>query len=660
MSQPDNPDSLRNLYCGEPFHEYFDFKEKAVYLEGDTKIMPTKVIRDLGVPVQVWRQAWRSLHHPINGQVKNFLVAVRTLAMHTGSVRVCVRGSKAHQGGGIWHMYFLAYLRHYHSHVHVDFYDLNEIAEVYSSEDGKLTAKWIPRFYEGKGEGYDALVDDAFEEDVVDLVPTVKFFSLKGRQAQKGYVPFLHPSETRFFSTTLVGSQKRCPCAVCRVCSESTTTLAEFQWLRDQCVVLGHPSCNPYDGRTFYVRGNDLQRKGEVLRDLLKSPVVLMEGPSDARAIVTLTEEQHVEIFGSSGRAAINPNYRLVKTQLQYGKAPTGDEVEEVVFRRVEGKNVIFVGVDASILGSTHVRSDLTKPPEIAFCQTVDMALLAVRAPVLYVGGTISSIKRLVNYKATGVKWRSMHELLYVQGPELEVQLGRFYDGEELSPSKMFRRVEDYGPFQKCDLGVVEGRHHLCSAKNVNGVWVLEKGWKNTLKFSRSDSSGVLSIEKNIGCSVCGEILLNPFKYAGMVYCYQHCPKTKIDCVHCKKKHMIVPEYNGESICVSKTNVQQLFFILLDFRKRNDIEEVNIVKAYGLHAKTIYIGYSAEATSLFVKSVRVIGEFNDLLECERLYGNLFWCKCGKYRERDFLPVREVHKGFDTVRFRCPTGCPIQS
>jgi len=99
-------------------------------------------------------------------QAKNFCVALMTsMQLEKGAVaRVAVIGSKASEGGGLWHSRFMAWIITRYNNVVVDFWDPNEIAEVRLWKEGDREGReqHIASEYHGDGAEYDILIDDIF------------------------------------------------------------------------------------------------------------------------------------------------------------------------------------------------------------------------------------------------------------------------------------------------------------------------------------------------------------------------------------------------------------------------------------------------------------------------------------------------------------------
>lgn len=402
---------LCDLYKGKPFFRYFDGVDRLSHiLFKEEQIVPSEICEDLKLMNRLWRPVWRSLHADINGQVKNFLVACRTCAAFEGdTIRICVRGSKQEQAGGIWHMSFFAYVHQFVKKVQIDFFDYAEIASERVIDDCKLN--WIPRPYFGKGEGYDVFIDDAWLGGVVPVTPVSPVYSLKGLWDTPNFSQFLHVTETRYFSH-IIDPIEYCPCAVCLVCSECTWDYPSFCWLRDMCSSFGHAPCNLTSASMKY----DLSTRNRVLRGVLTNPVFTLSSPSDVRSFISLQEEipiVKVNAIQVSVVPDVSPEFRTIN----HNTLSTNTMIAcPDVCSKLIGKKVMFMGVHASILGSTpvgfHAVNYYTDEVDAAFISSYETFLVSPRVRHVFLKCSKIELDRIYSYVPTGYVWKDFRELV--------------------------------------------------------------------------------------------------------------------------------------------------------------------------------------------------------------------------------------------------------
>jgi hypothetical protein len=286
----------KEWYKDEKFYPYYEGKKVRNGIQWDTHITTYKFTHDAGTPWEYWSQVWNSIHTPINGQVKNFFVALRTMEAAyrveppDKKLTCIVRGSKAIQGGGIWHQSLINFWNMRQSPIHLFFYDIFEIPK--KIVVGNVEVEWISQYYEKDGSEVDILIDDAFEsaKGLSDLPIRAQYFSIKG----EGDIYF-HETERRTFSHTIPSAKSYCPCIVCKECATLTGSYDEFVFLRDQMTLMGHPPCFPMGGRDAYISA-DIRRKGDVMRKLITSPTVIVSQPIEARSVIALSHEMTLEV----------------------------------------------------------------------------------------------------------------------------------------------------------------------------------------------------------------------------------------------------------------------------------------------------------------------------------------------------------------------------
>lgn len=411
---------MLELYKKEKFGYYADgVLVPGGIRKGGELISPSRFISDAGgMGGPYWAKMFRSLLVPINGQVKNFLVACRTVrqVQEAGHVSIVVKGSKAGQGSGKWHNYFCEYVRMLLADSSIMFYDQFEIpAKVtVETEDTVMVAQWVRSYYTGKNPT--VLIDDAFEIGKGGSPDNhgAKYYSLKGRGAQ-----CLHETEEREFSHVVKGSTRFCPCAVCTFISSFVRGYEEYRWLRAMCTSLGHPPCFPQDISDDY-QNSDLEAKAMLVKKLLRDPIVHVVSPQEQRMLGTIANENTiVPIVGNQ--------FSLIAEHAGENPGEAFDGINE----RLRGKVVRYVGVTASVLGRTPVTPASDNlyygNDGVLFCATVGQAVLAPRCSVIYVPGVRSELERLLpNYKSTGWEWRGFQEMAY-QSEVYEVEKKGYY-----------------------------------------------------------------------------------------------------------------------------------------------------------------------------------------------------------------------------------------
>jgi len=343
-----------------------------------------------------------------NGQVKNFLVACRTYSGGQGTVRICVRGSKASQGGGLWHRFYALFLLMSDVDVTIDFFDYSEIDDGDEIEVGakKATLNWFAKAYPGQGEGYDVVIDDAWTGGVgVKPFECVsKYFSYKGVGQN-----YLHFTEKRYFSvpsrTTVTVN---CPCVLCNEIARCSSSYDIYVWLRMMCVVLGHNSlCLTFPSQS------DLVHKGSVLRLLMTQPYYKVKSSVDSRAILSLMEEIPIAVRGPD-----EVSYDVIFGERKRQRFVHGRGFLDPVKSKFEnttsfnGKSVRFIGVQPSILGDVQIhRSPEGGYYDFVFSSTPEaFAQQLIPARFLYTQGSIEYVQSVLGWRATGRQFLTFNE----------------------------------------------------------------------------------------------------------------------------------------------------------------------------------------------------------------------------------------------------------
>lgn len=325
--------------------------------EKEQAIMPAKVLRrigTIGTPVQ----RLSSYATIPNGQVKNFLNACRGSYGLKGAVRVAVVGSKAHEGGGVWHKYFALYLAQTCTTVVIDFFDFSEVDSEwnFSYSGVNISCEWVaePRTPEQlMRSDYDCIIDDVwtYEQGSGIGMLDVPFYSLKGRPDSEGFIPFLHASETRKFSSPCSAVKiAGCTCMVCRVCKEVSSTYEQYMYVRSFCSRLGHATQCLGVGYS-----QELATLNVMHLSLLQNPVFKVEGPSLWRFVVALSEEMHLDVEGDAvWRSKGDPRFLPARRFAEKGGRHTA-QVAELEYDWLRGRHVTFSGVTPEILAATPI-----------------------------------------------------------------------------------------------------------------------------------------------------------------------------------------------------------------------------------------------------------------------------------------------------------------
>jgi len=203
-----------------------------------------------------------------------------------------------------------------------------------------------------KEHGYTIVIDDVWtpetgsgllgRENLVNVD-----YSWKGVKDGDGFVPFLHSTETRKFSSSAKTKvQSGCNCLVCRVCRSCVDEYDHYVLLREFCSRLGHRA--PCLGISFT---SDLVELAEKKAHLLTQGSLKVE-PEDARFLSALSEELALKL----GMNKVFVTLDLPKFQ-SFQRYHWDVSVDQGVrYPWLEGKIVLFVGVPASVIGVTQIK----------------------------------------------------------------------------------------------------------------------------------------------------------------------------------------------------------------------------------------------------------------------------------------------------------------
>jgi len=321
-----------------------------------------------------WYDALQYAGLEVNGQVKNFLVALRTFHGDSSrkSVRVLIKGSKAASDSGLWIKSYGLYLTTMLDEVQIACYDKGETPGEdsfnlhYGRRVANLTITRFADYYDGNGTGYDVFIDDAFVDGPIKVAPKSEYYSLKQPGAGE---PFFAAREVRRFSHDLgaVLVKVDCQCQVCSMLSKIATTFDVFNYLRAALVSFGAPVCNNQECR------GDMQAKFFLRKDLHTEPSVLLITPYQQRAAIALSLEEPMKLASGPLDVQLAPTPQISPSDYTH-KVGFASMYEAIEYSYFTGKNVRFIGVDPGILGTTKL--DLNEKATISIGTNLEMLLL--------------------------------------------------------------------------------------------------------------------------------------------------------------------------------------------------------------------------------------------------------------------------------------------
>jgi len=369
-----------------------------------------------------------------NGQVKNFLNACRGSVGASGHVRVAVVGSKASEGGGIWHKYYAIWLASRCDSVVIDFYDMSEVPMEWTVDyqGVQISCEWLAQRVDSdllKSMNYNVVIDDVWTYETSSGLPGIDWvdsanisFSRKGTyNSDSSFVPFLHATESRKFSHSSPSrSYLSCRCMVCEVCRQCSFSYSTYLSLRMLCSRLGH--------RAYCVGlswSHELEQLSSVYRALMTSTVIDVKENYMYRYLMSLSEEISLAVDGT----VVSKVDKEGKDSPQFIPLSRFRETKSGVvssdnFPWLIGKTVVFVGVPSSVLGSTRIKNSSVRASpedcEVAFVSSVESWLQKTVAPVVYcpvIPATVA--KSFPDWDHTGKMVRHFHE--YVRRKDQKV-----------------------------------------------------------------------------------------------------------------------------------------------------------------------------------------------------------------------------------------------
>lgn len=312
-------------------------------------VVPSEVQQELGVTTR-WDYALRAFFLCPNGQVKNFLVACRTFwgSPTITKVRICFRGSKSGQGGGIWYPYYAMWLASVCTDIQLDCFDYSEVpgTETFEYAGVNIVINRYARGYDGDAREYTAIIDDAYLPGAgIVSAPryACAFYSLKMPVGS-----FMHVTEGRVFSQKPEDGPVYCKCHLCRTCSQVSADYEHYLFLRRACTVLGHDAKCLQDPNQY-----DLVTKGVTLRQLSTQPYVTVRAGVTARAMIALASEVRIKAVDS-----VRVRMELgspVPFPFVHAQGMIDAPGQTTVCTFLEGRRVAFSGVLPSVLGNTSI-----------------------------------------------------------------------------------------------------------------------------------------------------------------------------------------------------------------------------------------------------------------------------------------------------------------
>jgi len=338
------------MYLGKPWADWSEVRlsqDRSHYIFPNGELLLKSTIRRVAQLTLPQEHLWLHKMFTIpNSQVKNFLNACRGLyGNEKPTMTIAVVGSKAREGTGLWHKLFAVYALARSTEVYLDFYDPAEIADYGVIEIGqkRVSCSWIAEKFDPKmTQEYDVVIDDAWVSGKSGLGVEIHAGSVKGQ----GDRLFLHLTEKRKFISKESNFLTSCPCILCQEIQKCVDSYEEYQVVRMYCTRLGHvTNC----ASAFYT--NDLKAVAGFMNELMTKPRVDIRTNMMIRGLLSVMEEVPVAVDGvkvskCQGIPTFSPLNRFFDKRVR---------AESKIVPFCQGKRVLFVGVQASILGDTQV-----------------------------------------------------------------------------------------------------------------------------------------------------------------------------------------------------------------------------------------------------------------------------------------------------------------
>jgi len=312
---------------------------------------------------------------------------------------------------------------------------------------GKAMITWINRAFVGDGSRYDVLIDDAWvpNSGIVPLKPKCTYWSLKGNAMSESYSPYLHSTETRFFSHHGEGVAVACKCMVCTACAASSGNYEHYRFLRIMCTLLGHaPDC---------IRVGVLQPDAlavhNALRQIMTQPVFTAVRPADYRAVLALDGIVSMKVTGSHSVSIGEGDVQIVHKK---GMVVANAEMP-VSFDWLTGRKVAFFGVAPTLLGSTKIVPIIVHQAgranrggvDVAFYGTVEALCMNPTALTVYLPHLARGHPMLSSWNVTGRVLRSMNLQYdeYVKIQPVQQRAPTYISPQEMPALDLYPRVRD-------------------------------------------------------------------------------------------------------------------------------------------------------------------------------------------------------------------------
>jgi len=459
-----------------PLYEWYEGKRTFVGIqlgeEKDKRMLTTMTLRKhmFGEYVGDWDRAWQSIHAEVNGQVKNYLVALRTLVQAPmGSYKIFIRGSKMSQASGMWHQYFLEFVASYYKGSEVTFNDPCEYA-ISLPQEG-VTIKYDLT----KTEQVDAdiVIDDAHDGlSIIPLKTKAKYFSLKGLGDH-----FLIREGRQFSHEIKVTGKKICPCIVCEQIHIVSHDYESYMKLWADVQALGYVQCISYMQKANYISA-EMRQVQRLAAEMSRGEPAVVKTPIQERAAQRLQSLINVEVV----KGRLQEKEKVKRELLPRGwenvfsyryegvscthascqcpiiltgpekevRIPAQEGITEVLIKHmqeqswsermedecymVRGKSVIFVGVTTGFFGSTKLGRG---KPEVLVSDNPENILSHNQVPMVFVNS-----QKLLGYHNTGYQWKD--KTLFTRKSSEDMvydlyKLGRVY-------SKIVLKLENYNP----------------------------------------------------------------------------------------------------------------------------------------------------------------------------------------------------------------------
>lgn len=391
-------DGYKRLYSGTPFDQIgdLDLHYSNTYAFSSTQRLNPMRLASMAQEYDAdFVELFARLKYIPNGQLKNFLVACRTFWSIKDGSHIAVVGSKSQEGSGVWHKYLAFFLAEGRTSVSIDFIDPNETEAAWETDIGTchVSCRWIPDSVKAEDlSAYDAVSSDVWNYATKRDwgVPPVPIYSLKG--GMEDYTPFAHFAETRFFSSPPSGFRVKCPCITCTISASCVQNWKDYVVLRTLCARLGCPHrCRGIN----WVYDNNMI--SEFRQEILTGGGVDVI-PSNYRYIMALSLEEAISI----GEMKFVKGTKIRRLDPRTSEV---DQIRQKVYTGLEGKSIVFAGVDPGILGSVrctvHQHVQFGGSYDVMFTSNVTSWSTNLVAPLVYCAERPDIVEKVM----VGWKW---------------------------------------------------------------------------------------------------------------------------------------------------------------------------------------------------------------------------------------------------------------